>query len=156
MPKHSSVIDGPRDTSMNQTEPYEDQLRRWLDTFEVGLWDDLQRVADLPAETGQIVLKGLLELACQSQHVHNIELGRRATNALPREWAISQIHHAACAALDLDDEWEYRRLLELYEMLGGQLLPHLVAYGQAHTNAEIREAAADFAGFTSDTTGTSP
>lgn len=47
--------------------------------------------------------------------------------------------------LDLkDDDWEYRRLLELIEMLDPQRIGWLIQYGLTSKNSEIAEAANEF------------
>jgi hypothetical protein len=62
----------------------------------------------------QFVLSYFLELACQAQNMLNIELGRASLVTLPRKWLLEKIEAAAKPLLDTNDEWEYRRLLEVY------------------------------------------
>jgi hypothetical protein len=45
---------------------------------------------------------------------------------MPREWVLERIEGLAAESLDLSGYWEFRRLLELYELLDGQLLQRLV------------------------------
>jgi len=42
------------------------------------------------------------------------------------------------------EEWEYRRLLELYEMLDHSLLLRLIARGLSSDDCDLRMAAEDF------------
>jgi hypothetical protein len=122
--------------------PYDVAYRRRMEAFAPGLWADLGRVPALPPETGRAVLAYLLELACQAQHIRNIELGRAALAGLPRRWLLARIEAAAAPLLRLQDEWEYRRLLELYERLDPGLWRRLVAWGRRSPVAAIRAAAA--------------
>jgi hypothetical protein len=82
--------------------------------------------------------------ACTAQSLPVIERGRAAVLAMPREWVLSNIEQAADAALDLTDEWEYRRLLELLLLIDDALARKLIDRGLASLKAEIRESAADF------------
>jgi hypothetical protein len=89
-------------------------------------------------------LRAALERACQAQNVANIIQGRRETLALPRETVLQNIERLAAVSLPLNDEWVFRRLLEIYELLDRGLLGRLVQTGLASGNAEIKEAAKDF------------
>jgi len=83
----------------------------------------------------------LLELACQSQNIKNIQVGRIAILSLSREWAVREIEIFAEPLIRLEDEWEYRHLGELYEKLDVGLLRRLVARGLVSRNPAIRETA---------------
>jgi hypothetical protein len=96
---------------------YLNQLIQWLDRYELGLWDHLDRVPLLPRDSGREVLVEFLSLACQAQHVRNIHVGRTAILSLPREWTTRNIESIANDSLNLADEWEYRRLLEVFAQL---------------------------------------
>jgi hypothetical protein len=52
---------------------------------------------------------------------------------------------AVARRVTLEDNWEYRRLLEVCDMLDAHdLLARWVAVGAASADAEVREAAEDF------------
>lgn len=89
-------------------------------------------------------LRGSLQLACTCQGLSRINQGRAAILALPRQWVLQEIERVAKESLDLNDEWEYRRLLELAESLDPALVQRLVAFGLASANIEVQEAADDF------------
>ncbi len=92
------------------------------------------------------ILKDSLSDACQASYVPAIEKGREKILLLPKEWVIKNIHSIATEILDLSDEWEYRRLLELYEKLDKNLLINLINTGLRSDNKDIKEAANDFKG----------
>lgn len=123
------------------TGTYGTSYRRRMDTFRDGLWKRLDTVPTLDPQTRDAVLQYLLELACQSQNIANISLGRMALLTLPRHWVLGTIERTAEALLDLEDEWEYRRLLELYQLLDRTLVHHLVALGLTSPNRAVRETA---------------
>lgn len=131
---------------MNPTDRYEESYRRQMDAFQEGLWAHLDAVPSLQPVTRDAVLSYLLELACQAQNVQNITLGRKAILSLPREWLLCYIERYAEPLLQLEDEWEYRRLGEIYEQLEHDLARRLALRGLASRDGGIREAARDLQG----------
>lgn len=89
-------------------------------------------------------LRSGLELACQPQNASLIVVGRSRVLELPREWVLDHIEQVAMAALDLSDDWEYRRLLELAEMLDPGLLQRFVSLGLGNPDPDVHEVAEDF------------
>ncbi|HXH41858.1 MAG TPA: hypothetical protein VNN08_24755 [Thermoanaerobaculia bacterium] len=131
---------------ISDRNPYLAGFRTWLDGFEPNLWERLEELESLPAETQLQVLVGSLELACLTQHIGNITLGRFVLQRrLPREWVVRHISSAAESILaDLDQEWVFRRLAELYSTLDAELLRQLVTRGEEHPDPDVREAAREF------------
>lgn len=125
-------------------DPRRRNLIEWLDAYERGLWNNMLLVAELPEQDSASIVCRLLALACEAQHVGNIELGREGILSLPRNWLLERIESIADVQLDLDQEWEYRRLLEVYEKLDKQLLLRLIERGRASSDESLREAANDF------------
>jgi hypothetical protein len=115
-----------------------------MDTFQKDLWAHLELVPSLPVMTGRAVLAYLLELACQSQNALTIELGRKVLMALPRIWLLEHIEIAAEPLVQLNDEWEYRRLLELYSLLDTMLVRQLALRGINNPDTGIKEASRSF------------
>ncbi|MFO0844394.1 MAG: hypothetical protein U0797_18690 [Gemmataceae bacterium] len=89
-------------------------------------------------------LRSGIELACQPTYVPHIVKGRSQVLALPRDWVLEHMEQAAVEALDLSDYWEYRRLLELAELLDSGLLRRFVSVGLGNPDPEVHEAAEDF------------
>jgi len=64
---------------------------------------------------------------------------------MPRAWVLENLERIADDALNLADYWEYRRLLELYEVLDAHgPINSLIACGLISTDADVREAAEDW------------
>jgi hypothetical protein len=63
---------------------------------------------------------------------------------MPREWVVEHLEMVACDVLDLGDYWEYRRLLELAQLIDGGILARLVAFGLKSSDPDITDAANDF------------
>lgn len=98
------------------------------------------------AEPSLEALRSSVQLACQPQIASRIVAGRQQVLALPRGWVLANIEAVAAASLDLSDDWEYRRLLELASQLDADLVLRLVPLGLASSDPEVRAAAQDFRG----------
>jgi hypothetical protein len=132
--------------AMSEQNPYLASFRVWLDRFEPNLWERLEEIESFREETRFAVLIGALERACLAQHIGNINLGRFVLqHRLPREWVLQNIGTAAETILaDQEQEWVFRRLLELYSTLDAGLLRELVDRGQRHASPDVRAAAQEF------------
>jgi hypothetical protein len=64
--------------------------------------------------------------------------------AMPRAWVLEKIEQVAAKSLDLSDYWEYRRLLELADLLDQGLVRRLVLLGLKNSDDDVREAAEDY------------
>ncbi len=89
-------------------------------------------------------LRAAIQLACESQNVGRILAGRQQIQAMPRAWVLRWIEQVAAESIDLSDEWEYRRLLEVAALLDADLVQRIVAIGLSSANPEMQEAAEDF------------
>jgi hypothetical protein len=89
-------------------------------------------------------LRSAVQLACQPQNVGRITAGRRQVLAYPRAWVLEQIERVAVEVLDLSDNWEYRRLLELAVLLDAEFVQRFVRRGLDSADPEVREAAEEF------------
>jgi hypothetical protein len=89
-------------------------------------------------------LRLAVQLACRPQNAGRIVAGRQQVLAMPRTWVIEYLERVAAASLNLSDYWEYRRLLELADLLDQELVQRLVLLGLDSTNADVREAAEDY------------
>jgi hypothetical protein len=126
-------------------DPRLDGFRRVVDGLRPGLSDAPEAVPNLDEGTAAQLLAHLLELACRAQHVGNIQIGRQYLQFIPRAWLLDHIQPAAEALIASRDDWEFRRLLELYELLDLTLLKALVSRGQSSDHDLVREAAQEFA-----------
>lgn len=89
-------------------------------------------------------LRAGVEQACQPSSAIFIEAGRAKVLSLPRAWVVTHIGNVAEESLNLEDYWEYRRLLELLSKLDPGLLRQFAARGLNSMDADIREAAEEF------------
>ena len=126
------------------SSPYDVAFQTQLEAIAPGLSGLLAQADTLPAPVAHQAIAALLGRACQAQHIRNIELGHEAAAEMPRLWLVREIEAVAARTLNLHDEWEFRRLLELYQFLNPQLLSRLIAQGLQSRNPEIAGAAREF------------
>lgn len=112
-----------------------------LDRIEPGLWAKLETVPALVPKAQNQVVTYFLELALRCQNNLNIELGRAGLLALPREWLVLRLLTDLEPFLLLEEEWEYRRLLEVVHQLDKNIFSTMIAHGLGSSNSEIRETA---------------
>ncbi len=90
------------------------------------------------------VLAFILDYGCQSQHVANIEVAREAMQKVPQLLIPAHLSKVIEDAIDLNDSWQVRRLLEMLELVSANQLARVVAIAKVSPDAEVREAALDF------------
>lgn len=132
---------------MNDSSPkkgsHEDWFRAALDQVSEGLADRLEYLGGHPEAVASAAVEVILGRACLAQNGNNILLGRAAASRIPQEVLSKLLPGAVARALNLNDEWEYRRLLELLEHVKSPLLAEYIRLGLASADPEIREAAQD-------------
>ncbi|MXQ54915.1 hypothetical protein [Shimazuella alba] len=84
-------------------------------------------------------------LACQGQNLGPITLARKQIKLIHQDWLLEHIPKVANDCINFDDEWEYRRLLELIDETVPSLLKWTVEKGKDSLHEEVREASKDFA-----------
>jgi hypothetical protein len=123
--------------------PFMNDLCRKINSLHPGAGDQLDRIDELPDSTSKMLVNILLEAACQSQNVGNITSARKMMLRIPPVWLASALHDAIEAVVDLNDEWEYRRLIELLKELKSEVLTYYLDYGMAVGSSAIYEATID-------------
>lgn len=126
--------------------PYELRLQNELNKVSPNVYDRTDDIEILPESIGKKVLAVLVEFACYSQNLTMIELARNKIKTIPSNWLMKYFPEVAKKSINFEDEWEYRRLLELLSEATPILLKWGVELGVNSTNEEVREAAEDFKG----------
>lgn len=116
-------------------------LRHQIESVSPRAWETLDRLDKVHTDISLRVLGIVLEFACSSQHIGAIRAGRAAFEKIPRTWLAMHLHDAVGQALDLTDEWHYRRLLELLMDLMPDMFEHYLAAGLGSRSADIVAAA---------------
>lgn len=128
----------------NVVHPYELQIRQVLDKILPNAYDSIEKIEKLPPKTGLRILAILTKFACKSQNLSLIMLARERIKKMPLEWLFQYFPEAAYESVCFEDEWEYRRLLELVQETVPQLLEVFINQGASSKNEEIREVIEDF------------
>jgi len=63
---------------------------------------------------------------------------------IPHAWIKENFIPVASSIIDFNDDWEYRRMLEVTELLSQELLAWGVQIGQSSDDPEVKEASVDF------------
>ena len=129
---------------VNPDSPYFRRMVEWVNSFGEDLWDNLERVPYLEPHIGEALLNGFIELAYQCQNIGNILSGRQGILSLPRHWVIEHIEELAEPILQTDDDWEWRRLIEVYDGLDKNLAKKFALRAISHPNSEIKEVGEDY------------
>jgi hypothetical protein len=98
----------------------------------------------IPEEEIRELFQDLVEAASVGHS--DIGFARDVILLLPRDWVIANIEQAAEPLLDKGGEEEYRRFLELYDLLDPSLTARLAARALATNDAEIQDVGKDFSG----------
>ena len=128
--------------------PFSTQLAKLLAKVQPTAFERLEELDQFSEPISERILGILLEVACQSQHIGNIQAGRDAMARVPREWLREVLPRLIDKSLNLKDEWEYRRLLELLKEVAPEMVPPWIDHGLASLDTEIHEAAEEFATIT--------
>ncbi len=86
----------------------------------------------------------LLVWACQPTNARLIMIGRECLTQFPQEWISDMIRRTAESAINIADDWDYRRLLELTELISPKLLGWAISLSEGSDDPDINEAADDF------------
>lgn len=125
---------------INPENQYFKKMVAWVNSYERDLWNNLERVPHLEPHVGQALLRGFLQLACQCQNISNILSGKQAILSLPCAWVLEHIEDLAEPLLELEDDYEWWRLLEVYDALDKELAKRLAMRAVNHPNHGIKEA----------------
>ena len=123
---------------------YEERLNYWLKKHTGVILKDLDSFDSFPFALKYKILKEFVEWACQPQNIDAIELGRKRVTSLDKKWLKDHLIDVAKDTLDLSDEWEYRRFVELVMAAIPDLKDKVVEMGMLSDNEDIREAADDY------------
>jgi hypothetical protein len=121
-----------------------------LEIVRAGLLDPKERTTAfriaglLKDEQRKALLPDLVSLACEPSYAPTIINARKAIMALPKEWVLAHMGPSIERILKSDDDWEYRRLLELCSLLNRDLTLKIATIAASHQHPDIKEAGADF------------
>ena len=125
--------------------PLENHIKKILDSTDQVSYQDV--FCDKIYSDEEDVVKILVGYACQSQTHSYINSARKLLGEVPRKWMKYNFKSVLDNVVSYDDEWEYRRILELIQEIFPELLGWAVNIGLGSKNVEVDEAAKDFQKF---------
>lgn len=106
--------------------------------------NDIEHLPVFDSKTGEHVLEILLEFACYSQNMLCIELGRKCVSFIPKDWLRLHITNTVKKYFKYDDDWNYRRLLELTNMIIPDMIGAIIDLNKNSDDPDILECLEDF------------
>jgi len=122
---------------------HENRLRRSVEAVSSDARQMLDRLDTLQPDVSLHVLQIILGFACTAQHAGSIRAGRTAFEKIPQKWLATHLQEVVGRSLDLADEWNYRRLLELLVNFMPDMFNMYVNVGLSSDSIEIFEVAKD-------------
>lgn len=86
----------------------------------------------------------LLDYACAPTNISPITISRNCLKQFPADWITNKIMKLVFRSVNIYDDWDYRRFLELSEIISKDLLEWAISISCFSDNSDIIEAAADF------------
>ena len=127
-----------------ETEPY---IIRMLDNIdheaEKAIWK-IKHIDTLSEDEAKHILTVLIKNTCHSQNITPIVYARKRINEIPKKWLVDNFIDTAIMCIEFDDDWDYRRLLELIKVVIPEFLNWAIHIGLQSNNPEVVEAANDF------------
>lgn len=90
------------------------------------------------------IIGKLASWACQPTNTTPITIARECLKQFPTDWISNKIKQTVLSSIDISDYWEFRRLLELSEIISIDLLEWVITLGEGAKDLDIIEAVDDF------------
>ncbi len=124
---------------------YEEVIRDKINqTAGKDIYFNVPAIMELSETTSDKIISELLGNACSATHIMWISTGRKCLTAFPTNWIVPKIKKLVFSSIDINDYWDYRRLLELSEMISEDLLIWALSLGEDSDDYDIAEAHDDF------------
>ena len=86
----------------------------------------------------------LVSRACDPTNIMPITIARNCLEQFPVDWVSPKIKQTVFRFIDINDDWDYRRLLELCDLISLDLLKWAIELNERSTDPDIAEAVDDF------------
>lgn len=127
-----------------------------MHAYEKRIADDINQVANKeiyfkpdeimrePDSIATDIIGKLVSWACQPTHIMLISIARDCLKQFPTDWVSEKIKQTVFNSIDINDYWDYRRLLEISEIISIDLLKWAITLGEKSDDLDIIEAVNDF------------
>lgn len=120
------------------------RIQREVSNVNGFVLNDITRLSEFDDKLGEQVLNVLLEYACYSQNALCIELGRKYVSFISKKWLKIHITDTVIKYFDYNDDWNYRRLLELVSMEIPEVMNEMLEINKASNQKGILECIEDY------------
>ena len=104
----------------------------------------ISEIMALSEKTAAEVIGKLIFWACNPTNIMPITIARNCLEQFHVDWVSPKIKQTVFRYIDINDDWDYRRLLELCELISLDLLEWAIELNEKSTNPDIVEAVNDF------------
>ncbi len=123
---------------------YEEIIIEDIEKIQAGSYFNMTSISECSQEIAKQVLQKLLEWACQPQNTNAIMISRKKIGEINKCWLESNLIDVATKCIDLSDEWEYRRLLELIDLMTPKLKEEVLGLGRMSGNEDIEDVVEEY------------
>ncbi len=123
---------------------FEIRLRDIVNRIDGFQYDEIINLNKYPMEISEKVLIVLIEFACLGQNLAPIKLGREKIGEIDKVWLLEHFIEVSKKCINFNDEWEYRRLVEVVVEMIPQLKNDILEIGKNSSNPEIIEVVEDY------------
>ncbi len=120
---------------------YFSEKMRKIDGFS---YAEVMHLHNYSNDMAERVLEELIGAACLAQNTTIINIGRKMINEIDKQWLKEHFIASSEKVVDYDDEWDYRRLVELTVLVIPSLKQEILNKGYNSENEEIREVIEDY------------
>ena len=124
--------------------------------YEKMIADDINQIANKeiyfqpdkilrePDSIATDIIGKFVSWACRPQNVLPISIARDCLKQFPTDWVSLKIKQTVFDSIDINDYWDYRRLLELSEIISTDLLKWAITLGEKSDDFDIIDAVDDY------------
>ncbi len=108
------------------------------------IYFNVDEILKLPDNISSEIVMILLNYGTEASNIAPITISRECLTKFPTDWVTGKIMKSAFKAVNIYDDWDYRRLLEIAELISKELLEWVISIAHYSKDPEIIEAAEDF------------
>ena len=114
--------------------PYEKAIADSLNNIaNKEVYFSISEIMALSEKTAAEVVGELVSWACDPTNIMPITIARNCLEQFPVDWVSPKIKQTVFRFIDINDDWDYRRLLELCELISLDLLKWAIELKEALT-----------------------
>lgn len=130
----------------NLSSPYFQSFSTFMDSVYNGksIIENWNLIENLSDESSDKIIFHLIDLACNTQNIENINIGRYFLQKLSKDWLMKRLKRLVKSFLKNGDYWNYLRVLELLSTIDKSLTKEIATKAVQHKDLEIQEVGKGF------------